>query len=117
MEATAPEIPFGSFRHRPYHDQGHTNGIKGISREAYASRYGNARNVWTIPTQGRSEVHFATYPDELARRCILAGTSEKGVCGECGAPVGAGGGKDIQKLVNVKAAISWKGDKSRMNVH
>ncbi len=30
--------------------------------------------------------HFATFPEELARRCILAGTSEKGACPECGAP-------------------------------
>ena len=46
----------------------------------------NARNVWRIPTQGRPDAHFATFPDELPRRCILAGTSEKGGCGECGAP-------------------------------
>ena len=46
----------------------------------------NARNVWTIPTQGRPDAHFATFPDELPRRCILAGTSERGVCAECGAP-------------------------------
>ena len=46
----------------------------------------NARNVWTIPTQGRPDAHFATFPDELPRRCILAGTSEHGVCGDCGAP-------------------------------
>ena len=41
-----------------------------------------------IPTQGRPDAHFATYPDELPRRCILAGTSERGVCADCGAPVG-----------------------------
>ena len=46
----------------------------------------NARNVWSISTQGRPDAHFATFPDELPRRCILAGTSERGVCGECGAP-------------------------------
>ena len=46
----------------------------------------NARNVWRIPTQGRPDAHFATFPDALARRCILAGTSERGVCAECGAP-------------------------------
>ena len=45
----------------------------------------NARNVWQIPTQGRPEAHFATFPDELPRRCILAGTSEHGVCADCGA--------------------------------
>ena len=48
----------------------------------------NARNVWVIPAQGRPDAHFATFPDELPRRCILAGTSEHGVCGECGAPWG-----------------------------
>ena len=45
----------------------------------------NARNVWTIPTQGRTDAHFATFPDELPRRCIQAGTSEHGVCDVCGA--------------------------------
>ena len=46
----------------------------------------NARNVWSIATQGRSDSHFASFPDELARRCILAGTSARGVCSKCGAP-------------------------------
>ena len=30
--------------------------------------------------------HFAAFPRELVRRMILAGTSERGVCAECGAP-------------------------------
>lgn len=34
----------------------------------------NARSVWTIPTRPYSEAHFATFPPELARRCILAGS-------------------------------------------
>ncbi len=46
----------------------------------------NIRTVWEIPTQPFPEAHFATYPEELVRRCILAGTSEKGNCPECGAP-------------------------------
>jgi DNA modification methylase len=33
----------------------------------------NARNVWTIATQSYSEAHFATFPPELAERCIKAG--------------------------------------------
>ena len=45
----------------------------------------NSRNVWTIPTQGRKEIHFATFPDEIPRRCILAGTSEHGVCADAAA--------------------------------
>ena len=52
----------------------------------YSPNGRNARNVWQIPTQGRPEAHFATFPDELPRRCILAGTSEHGVCADCGAP-------------------------------
>lgn len=33
----------------------------------------NLRNVWTIPTAAFSEAHFATFPPELAERCIKAG--------------------------------------------
>jgi DNA modification methylase len=46
----------------------------------------NVRSVWTIPTQPLAEPHYAAFPEELARRAILAGTSERGVCPECGAP-------------------------------
>lgn len=34
----------------------------------------NARTVWTIPTQPFAGAHFATFPEELVKRCILAGT-------------------------------------------
>ena len=39
----------------------------------------NARNVWTIATQPFSEAHFATFPSELAERCIKAGCPENGL--------------------------------------
>ena len=45
----------------------------------------NARTVWTITTQPYPEAHFATFPEELPRRCIKAGTSAHGCCPECGA--------------------------------
>ena len=35
----------------------------------------NARSVWTIPTEPTPFAHFATFPRELARRCILAGSA------------------------------------------
>lgn len=38
----------------------------------------NLRNVWTIPTAAFSEAHFATFPPELAERCIKAGCPEGG---------------------------------------
>jgi DNA modification methylase len=46
----------------------------------------NARSVWNIATTPYSGAHFATMPPELARRCILAGSSARGQCPKCGAP-------------------------------
>lgn len=46
----------------------------------------NLRNVWHLGPEPFPEAHFATFPTEIPRRCILAGTSERGVCGECGSP-------------------------------
>lgn len=50
----------------------------------------NARNVWTIAPKAFREAHFATFPPDLAARCIMAGTPRT-VCGFCGAPDGCGG--------------------------
>ena len=46
----------------------------------------NLRNVWKIATHSFKEAHFATFPPKLVEPCILAGTSAKGCCPECGAP-------------------------------
>jgi len=46
----------------------------------------NARNVWTIATEPFTGAHYAVMPTKLAERCILAGTSAKGYCSDCGAP-------------------------------
>jgi len=46
----------------------------------------NKRSVWTVTTSPFKAAHFATYPPALIEPCILAGTSEKGCCPECGAP-------------------------------
>jgi hypothetical protein len=51
-----------------------------------ASSGRNLRSVWTINPQPFLGAHFATYPEELVRRCILASTSEAGCCPSCGAP-------------------------------
>lgn len=50
----------------------------------------NGRNVWTFQIEGFREAHFATFPRELARRCMLAGTP-RSVCGACGAVDSCGG--------------------------
>lgn len=46
----------------------------------------NKRSVWTVPTQPYPGAHFAVYPEKLIEPCVLAGTSAKGVCPECGNP-------------------------------
>src|SRR5690606_12985255 len=38
----------------------------------------NARSVWTIATRPYPGAHFATFPPELAERCILAGCPKGG---------------------------------------
>jgi DNA modification methylase len=39
----------------------------------------NARSVWEIATNPYPEAHFAVFPEELPRRCILAGCPAGGV--------------------------------------
>lgn len=51
-------------------------GANGESGAGFAPRlegFRNLRNVWTIATAAFSEAHFATFPPELAERCIRAG--------------------------------------------
>ena len=38
--------------------------------------YRNKRDVWTIPSSNYSEAHFATFPPDLIRPCILAGSAK-----------------------------------------
>lgn len=45
----------------------------------------NLRSVWAINPKPYKGAHFATFPPELARTCILAGSSPT-ACGDCGAP-------------------------------
>lgn len=51
-----------------------------------ATQTRNQRNVWTLSAEPYPEAHFATFPSEIPRRAIKAGTSEKGACPACGAP-------------------------------
>ena len=43
----------------------------------------NPGDVWTIPTQPRPEAHFATFPDKLCLKPILA-TCPAEICRKCG---------------------------------
>lgn len=66
--------------------QPNTMHLKRLVGDEYMSPVRNKRTVWTIPTQPYSGAHFATFPTALVSPCILAGTSAKGCCPECGKP-------------------------------
>ena len=57
-------------------------------RSESGTRTRNLRSVWRLSPERFGGAHFATMPTELARRCLLAGTSGRGCCATCGAPVG-----------------------------
>ncbi|MEE4662821.1 site-specific DNA-methyltransferase [Pseudomonas alliivorans] len=46
---------------------------------AYPLDLRNKRSVWTVPTVGYKGAHFATFPPDLIRPCILAGAPRGGV--------------------------------------
>ena len=63
----------------------------------------NRRSVWTIATQPQPAAHFACFPEKLVEPCILAGTSEKGCCPECGSP--------WERVVEKSGGRDWHNDK------
>lgn len=75
---------------RRFKQDGHGRRHEGFNARYFdgepAAATRTSRTVWNIATQPYKEAHFATFPVALAERCILAGTSAKGCCAECGAP-------------------------------
>lgn len=58
----------------------------GTSDSLGCSSSRNPRSVWVINPQPFPGAHFAVFPEALVEPIIKVGTSEKGVCPECGAP-------------------------------
>ena len=82
----AGDIPGGGKGFIDYTTGGHNrDGLAAMSQRPVAPTR-NLRTVWTIATKPFKGAHFATFPPELAQRCIVAGTSAKGQCPACGAP-------------------------------
>src|SRR5438128_4516333 len=59
-------------------------GVNGNGRVSEAEREDNPngrniRSIWTVATQPYSEAHFATFPEDLIKPCILAGAPEGGI--------------------------------------
>ena len=53
---------------------------------AEGDRTRNKRSVWHMALEPFAGAHFATAPTGIVRPCVLAGTSQKGVCPHCGGP-------------------------------
>jgi len=60
------------------------NAVPGSVMKTGSTR--NPRTTWQIGPEPSAEHHFAAFPSELARLCILAGTSSGGCCPVCGTP-------------------------------
>jgi DNA modification methylase len=67
----------GEGAHGTIHRDGRTQDTE--YRELEIIKGANKRSVWTIATQGYPEAHFATFPEELVRPCVLAGSPESGL--------------------------------------
>jgi hypothetical protein len=65
---------------------GRDNWHSGEPRETGDFTKRNKRSVWQVNTKPYKGAHFATFPSKLIEPCILAGTSEHGVCSVCGSP-------------------------------
>ena len=83
--------PSGGVREDGRRDDGRLEGERHAGLAAWDARGRHdqnqghgARDVWHMPTKGYSGAHYATFPEALALKCMLAGTSEKGVCRSCG---------------------------------
>jgi hypothetical protein len=60
---------------------GNVNNVGIHSRPGPGGR--NLRTVWSFPTAQTPEAHFATFPEELPRRCIEAACPRE-ICTACG---------------------------------
>jgi DNA modification methylase len=48
-------------------------------RDYYSAGKRNKRSVWTVTTKPFKEAHFATFPPDLIKPCILAGCPKNGI--------------------------------------
>jgi DNA modification methylase len=60
-----------------YHNEG--SGLQPHSGLEKSYEFANKRSVWSVNTRSYKGAHFATYPPELIRPCILAGCPKGGV--------------------------------------
>jgi DNA modification methylase len=82
----ADEAPRGPDGRRVTAVKGQNGSVQHRDGERWPNAGRNKRSVWTVPTEPTPFAHFATWPQKLVEPMVLAGTSERGCCPECGAP-------------------------------
>lgn len=84
--------------------------VNPLNAKTYPTR--NRRSVWTVPTTPYPDAHFATFPPNLIKPCIMAGTSERGCCPQCGMPW-------VRKIENLKIPEEMRnrGAETKMEFH
>lgn len=55
----------------------HKSRAEGVKDTVYQKR--RKRDVWSVPSRGFAEAHFATFPEKLIEPCIIAGCPKGGV--------------------------------------
>ena len=81
LDAIREEPTYKGVRGPGSGNQGGTGGNDANHPSKNRGSHPNGKNpgdVWSILTKGFPEAHFATYPPDLARRCIAAGCPEGG---------------------------------------
>jgi DNA modification methylase len=78
LDGSNGEAPRGPDGRRVTAVKGGDGSVQHRNGERWPNEGRNVRSVWTIPTQPYPDAHFAVFPEELPRRCILAGCPEGG---------------------------------------
>lgn len=58
---------------------GRPNGVSNTAEMKTYTGKRNKRDVWSIPVKAIHEAHFATFPENLVKPCILAGSRRGGI--------------------------------------
>jgi hypothetical protein len=95
-EGSREDVPQGVFKGK----RDGSDGTNGAFRAIRNTR--NRRSVWTVPTKPYSGAHFAVFPPDLIKPCILAGCPDQ-CCPKCG----KGWERVVEKAERIQA--HWEG--------
>jgi DNA modification methylase len=78
LDGSEGEAPRGPDGRRATHVKQGDNSLQHRDGDRWPNEQRHPRSVWTIPTQGYNEAHFATWPEAFVERIVKAGCPEGG---------------------------------------